>query len=356
MIMDEQMMGSATGHGEGMDETLRAVLAAAGHFLPDGKPTVRTGRSGFNNITRIIESEGTRHVLRIYRTHRDREKVLFEHDLLDALCAMDLPFRVPEPVRTLDGCSVAELENGDLAAMFGWLPGDRPEWTSIPSLRSFGRVAGQLQMALAQVSMTRTPAYRPYYELCEAYPACTPDKMAVHAENPPAELADLRTDLRTISRKLLALGESVSTLRGLPHQLIHGDLNASNVLADSNGIVDTVLDFEFGTFDLRAMEVAVCLSELLHDSGEGFSFLHHTGTFLDGFAESASLTAEEAAQIPLLLLLRRLDVVLHFWSRWEDGKDSVTILRQQIQQAAAQVCWLEDHGDELLRMVGRLVR
>jgi len=52
----------------------------------------------------------------------------------------------------------------------------------------------------------------------------------------------------------------------LPHQLIHGDLNASNALADEAGRICAILDFEFVTYDLRVMEAAVFLSDMVRSS------------------------------------------------------------------------------------------
>ncbi|WP_027091421.1 phosphotransferase [Cohnella thermotolerans] len=70
--------------------------------------------------------------------------------------------------------------------------------------------------------------------------------------------ADRRYVLR-IYETLREFRVHLPKLRKLPHQLIHGDINDSNLLAapDAAGKVAAVLDFEFCTRDLRAMEPAV---------------------------------------------------------------------------------------------------
>ncbi len=65
--------------------------------------------------------------------------------------------------------------------------------------------------------------------------------------------------------ELLPLTETFKTL---PHQLIHGDINSSNLLMDEDGMISRVLDFEFVTIDLRAMEIEICLSEVLSEGKE----------------------------------------------------------------------------------------
>lgn len=59
--------------------------------------------------------------------------------------------------------------------------------------------------------------------------------------------------------------DSLHALEEMPHQLVHGDLNASNLLVMDSGHsqVAALLDFELCTLDVRVMEPAVILSGFL---------------------------------------------------------------------------------------------
>jgi Ser/Thr protein kinase RdoA (MazF antagonist) len=311
------------------DASELAVRQALARFFPGASPTWASGASGMNNTTRFVELDERRYVLRVYETHRDADKVRYEHAVLLALNdAATLPFAVPRPARTPEGDTVVRLVDGRLAALFGYVDGERPSLDRPEALRAFGRAAGLLSAALAGIRVAAEPAYRPYYELDAAHPSLSPADADRFFAAPPAAFADLAGELRLVGEALRDVRGSLSALRALPHQLVHGDLNASNALAAPGGDdIAALLDFEFVTVDLRAMEPAVCLSDLA-DAPSDDDVLRRMALFADGYAEVATLTPEEAAALPLLLRLRRVDVVLHFLGRWRDSIEGPEPLRR----------------------------
>ena len=147
-------------------------------------------------------------------------------------------------------------------------------------------------------------------------------------------------------------------LQKLPHQLIHGDLNASNVLADQNNRITALLDFEFVAWDLRVMELAVCLSEAVENSDKGPSEDPSEDSseapsedskglraLVSGFLEQVPLSPEELAVLPDLLLLRRLDVFIHFLNRWRNGVDSPQNVRRFLSEVLSQTVWLSKNSE-----------
>ncbi|HZG78189.1 MAG TPA: phosphotransferase [Paenibacillus sp.] len=306
-----------------------AVAEALAHFFPGASPVWRSGASGMNNTTRFVELDGRRYVLRVYETHRDAEKVRYEHAVLLALNeTAALPFAVPRPTRAPErGDTVVRLADGRLAALFGYVEGERPSLDRPEALRAFGRAAGELSVALSDVRIAAEPAYRPYYELDAAHPSIAPADADAFFAAPPEPFADLAGELRLVGEALRDARRSLPALRGLPHQLVHGDLNASNALAAPGADdIAALLDFEFVTVDLRAMEAAVCLSDLA-DAPSDEDALRRMAAFVDGYASAARLTPDEAAALPLLLRLRRIDVVLHFLGRWRDSVEGPEPLR-----------------------------
>ncbi|QJD82659.1 phosphotransferase [Cohnella herbarum] len=323
------------------------------NYFASGEWTIEEGQSGWNNTTRFIEAEGRRWVLRIYETHKDEDKIRYEHGLLMALNKVDMPFKVPMPIRCFDGSTIVRLEDGSerIACLFSYIEGQRPEEGKAEIGYAFGVAAGQLSRSLAQISDVGKPIYPPYYEMDSAHPLCTPDAVSAFCFAPPIEFRE-----EALVDALLAIGEALQryrsylpSFRTLPHQLIHGDINHSNSLVSGDGSDDrlaAVLDFEFCTWDLRAMEFAVIVSGLLSDE----EALGTVELFLRGVGEQLTLEKAEAEAVPLLVQLRILDVFLHFLGRYLDGVDGENVLGEQIRSAYEGLRRLERIEDDLLQL------
>lgn len=317
-------------------------------FLPSGDWSVRTGASGRNNTTRFVASNGRRYVLRIYQTHKDECKVNFEHRILTALREICLPFHTPEPVQALPGGTIAKAGDGKIAALFSFIDGVNPSLDDPVQLRSFGWAAGHLTCALKDVQSAGEPAYRPYYEIENTHPLCSPEEVILFCKNPSNEFLKHAPALIQIGEELAILQENTPKLKRLPHQLIHGDLNASNVLVNDKGQISAILDFEFVTNDLSVMELAVCLSDLISSVETEALLWSKIDAFLAGYGDTIKLTQDEIDVIPLLIKLRRLDVFIHFLGRYRDGIDKMDIVEDQIHNAAEQVNWLNDNENRLM--------
>ncbi|RXZ78962.1 hypothetical protein EBB07_24820 [Paenibacillaceae bacterium] len=364
------------------------VHIAAQYGLP-AEVEILAGNSGMNNTTRIVRAAGQKYIMRVYETHRDIGKVRCEHAVLRQLGEMQLTFAHPVPLvcggsgeggerredsrkaqdsvedmeqredgsrRVHDASGVQETvaiaPDGKLAAMFHYIAGERPQLQTSGQLESFGRVVGQLGQALSQIHLPQMDGgYRPYYELDQTHPSCPPAVLAEFCSAPPAEFIDYADDLAFLRQWCLDFAVSVPQLKRLPHQLIHGDLNASNMLADASGRIAALLDFEFVTPDLRVMEAAVCLSDLLEADESGS--IDETVTqsrfasFMLGWRSAAQPSKEELAALPLLVQLRRIDVFVHFLGRYFDGVDDAAIVQRQIREAARTVGWLQSKGAQL---------
>ncbi|MFC4597847.1 phosphotransferase [Cohnella hongkongensis] len=320
-------------------------------YFPDERWDVEQGHSGWNNTTRFVRADGRRWVLRIYETHKDEEKIRFEHRLLKKLNEVNLSFRVPRPIASGDGSTIVRLEDGTerLACLFAYIEGERPAEGEVAAAESLGGATGELVHALAALELPGAPAYAPYYEMESSYAWCTPVKVAEFCEEPPAELREEAAALRLIGEELTAFRAYLPRFRSLPHQLIHGDINFSNCLTreDGAGAIGAILDFEFCTRDLRAMEIAVVVSGFL-DAHNGPELIE---AFLRGAGRRLRLSREEAEAIPGLIRLRTLDVFLHFLNRYFDGVDGMGTLREQTASAARNLLKLSEESERLASKV-----
>ncbi len=320
---------------------------------------------GTNNTTRHLAYAGKAFMLRLYNTHEDWEKAAFEHQLLIALGRLTpgLPFGVPQPEQGAAGAGLIRLSGGRLAAMFRYLDGVTPDFGLPAQAKAFGRAAGQLSGALERVERQdagretglELPAYPPYYELASAHPSCPLDEVLRFCREPSGEFAGCKEALAVLGCQLEKVTPVLDRLALLPHQLIHGDLNASNALVTPGGEIAALLDFEFVTRDLKAMEPAVCLWGLLPEAGaderaEARAWIS-LEAFWRGFSDVRPLSAAERRVVPELMQLRSLDVFLHFLGRYRDGVDDASMLLRQIPDTAARLGQLEKHGERLLSLL-----
>lgn len=318
------------------------------HYFPTGSWITWVGQSGANNTTRFVRVDDEQFVLRIYETHQDENKVKYEHTILLALIEMPLPFSIPRPVPSRDGNTIVRTKDGKLAGLFRFLDGENPSLEECTEIHSYGRSAGHLSYSLAQVQIKQLPAYRPYYEIESAHPNCSLPDVLNFCTNPPNEFSEQALDLRVISKQLVSFMEQVPMLTQLPHQLVHGDLNASNILVNQDGSVSAVLDFEFVTHDLRVMELAVCLSDIIHPSHDETITWGKIEAFLSGYGESLKLTEAEIKAVPVLIQLRSLDVFIHFLGRYWDQVNSIDIVKEYSQKAALRCGWILANQDRLI--------
>ncbi len=220
-------------------------------------------------------------------------------------------------------------------------------------LYSYGQKTGFLLDALSKLSVKQSLVYRPYYEIEHTHPNCGIDVVVDWCKHPPKVFEEYRSKLTWIAEQLVAFQQFVPQLKALPHQLIHGDLNESNVLC-INGTIHAILDFEFVTNDVRVMEAAVCLSEIIIKEQNESQLWEKIRSFISGFSTVITLTKLEIEALPILIQLRRLDVLVHFLGRYMDGIDKEEILKEQIDKTAANPHWMRDGGEKLIRLWRRI--
>lgn len=334
-----------------MRERHEPVETIVRELWPEWAGTLKKRSGGWNNTTYIVNGNGRKGVLRIYDTHRDREKIEFEHYVLLELNKLSLPFNTPLPVQTVYGDTLVQLEGGKgkYTCLFRYIDGDSPGEEDTGYYESFGLSAGQLSCVLSELAPGPKPVYRPYYELRKAYPLCTDETVRELCMNPPEALAGLKVELGRIYEAYVNIADSLKELETLPHQLIHGDLNASNLLVDTgdHSRVAALLDFEFCTYDLRAMDPAVILSGLLGHPEQQQA----VRDFCRGYSRSVTLTAEELTAIPVLMLLRKIDVFLHFASRYLEETDEISVLHEQTRLLSADLIQLSAGTAEIVELL-----
>ena len=314
----------------------------------DGKCKIKEGPSGMNNLTRYVDYQGKRYVVRVYKNHCDEKVVEMEHLILKKLSHLS----VPHLVEMKNGGTLAKMNQG-LVSVFHYKEGVNLELKTPTQYYNLGETVGQLSLQLKGIKC-HNGEYLPYYKLNESYPNHGAEQFCNDVSD---NFRDVKEELQRIGQLLEEVHTQKVLLEKLPHQLIHGDINCSNLLMDDEGKISAILDFEFVTQDLRAMEVAICLSELLHEIEGQFipEFELFLNSFCAGYSLKINLTHEEIEVLPFLILLRRLDVFLHFLDRYKKGIETenmnpVTFLKKQIKSIAFQDKWLLQNGNQIQKL------
>lgn len=322
------------------------VLASAWRTLAPQQMTPLT--HGANNAVYLVDADSGRYVLRIYRNHGDIARLDTEYQILRALQSPRLPFAIPAPIATADGqyhIEISDAEHRDLiAALFPWLSGNHPDRQDTAAAFGAAVALGQLDQALAALSLPPDQLPMPLGDFVRRYPALA---------DPIATLATLTSDTAAIDRIACLYhrlnAELPALYAALPCQMVHSDYAPSNILMEG-ARVTAVLDFEFCTHDLRALDLVVALSWWpieLFGSGQEWPLINALGI---GYASQIHLTDGEIAALPTLLQMRSISSLLHRLTRYTQGLDSADFLRQRITQTLWREDWLAANRETLLRM------
>ena len=321
-----------------MESSMSAELEEViSQYTWHGQPSIIPGLSGMNNTTIMLEDERERSIVRIYNNHSDQSKLKFEHRMLLVLQQQPLSILIPIPQLNNMGSTISTIHNGKLAARYCYIEGERPELTNVKQLISLAEASAKLSIAFSKVSLSEEPAYSPYYELTKNYVALDEKLMLqLLGHNAIAELEEQLLLIRDEYNRLEALEHQFSQL---PHQWIHGDINCSNSLAIEDKVV-AILDFEFVTRDLRVMELAVLLSELIKPYTTELT--DKLLAMREAYESIVALTPDEITLLPELIKLRSVDVVMHFIERYIQGLDPIDILARMIKHSAFVITYVND--------------
>jgi len=319
-------------------------------YFPGKSWRVIASEGGANNTTRFLEIDGQKYVLRMYENHQSIDTVEYELEICQRLQARPISFQVPQPVANRAGGYCTRTEQGAVAVLFLYIPGDRAAVTNLEHVKAIGKLTAELQEAFADLCIDREPPHSPYRELYQTHPLITREVLAQFFERPPEgfnrePLNILRTEMETFEQEIGAFSD-------LPHQLVHGDLNCSNILV-RGGRVSGVLDFEFASPDFRIMDAAIFLSELIvHVQEDRWT---HVEAYLTGYGAAGGMTLREVMALPLCIKNRRMSNVIHFLGRLLAGLDDPAVAEQQLKRFVALNRWLDENAERLIRLCERKI-
>ncbi|HEX8997212.1 MAG TPA: phosphotransferase [Ktedonobacterales bacterium] len=312
---------------------------------------------GTNNLMYRIDTGAGSYVLRIAGSQVSSRRLEFEYDVLSKLCALGLPFALPAPLLTARDepyARVPSAEGGEaLATLTSLIPGAHPQRDDLAQVEAAGAALGQLDNALAGVSLARPQDaldWRSTGDLGHCHPS-VPDPREAITTLPLA--ADARNRLAEDYDALLE--QSTPLYASLPRRLSHEDYDTSNVLL-LGARVTGVLDFEFCALDLRPMDLVVALTWWPVErfgSGDEWPII---AALLRGYARWRSLDAAEIAAIPTLFRLRAYTSLIHRLGRQRQGLSPMEHVVARAWAALEREAWLQQNSERLIQEVDEALR
>lgn len=302
---------------------------------------------GYINAIYAVGTPVDRYVMRIYREPGDLSRIRHEHAVALRLQQAGLSFRIPAPIPTANGetlATVAGPEGETYVALIPFLPGAHPDFRNLRQAEAAGAALGELVSALGSMEPDATALAVPAYG----------DLAGSHPEfHDPLSLLDwlpVEPAWRTRFGQVL---ESVLVQAGrlygqLPRQMTHGDFTHGNVLMEGDRVTG-VLDFEFSAWALRVMDYAIGIGGGPKSLRSGWEDWDVLASFSRGYFAHHHLTEEELEALPDLIRLRRAYFVLRFAERYRLGLETAEQVRGMTWWALNAEDWLEENGAELVR-------
>jgi len=326
----------------------------ASHYFTSDIEQMNNVPFGLTNDSQIIVVRNQRYIARIYNEYsKTLERLLFEIELTSFLTSQNLSFHIPEFMITRDGEQFVKLSNGQLGAVMPFIEGIVPQLSSETDIKQYGKVVGELSAALQEYNGEEAIDAVRFYSLNTIHPLCTEATIDQFLQAPPFLIEQ---DALVILRKAFhEMNDNSPFFQQLPQQMIHHDVLVFNLLADQvTGEITGVLDFDFASYDIRALELAVCLNHLLQFNDRSLTGLEW---FLDEYGLYMTLTEEETESFPLLMRLYYVSLLCIYIGQHRSGKDIAAYFHIISEQLVRRSQWLKQHEMELIALLkAKLIR
>lgn len=303
---------------------------------------------GLTNFTQIITIDGEKYVARIYDTHsKSIERLIFEIDLITHLENSDLPYKLPAFLTTKSGNKFVELSNGQLGSINVFIEGIVPELTAPLEIEDYGRTVGQLMLSMQKYRSAALENDIRFYNVYDLHSLCNESSLRAFIDQPPFEVN--RTHLAAFVQLLEGIESNKCDIEQLPHQIIHHDLLIFNLLIDSESRkISGVLDFDFASYDIRALELAICLNHILQLNDHSLAKVE---LFLQQYSTYITLTEEELNWVPFLMQMYYASLLCIYIGQFYSGRNVSQYFQFILDQLATRSLWLEHNKPALIDLL-----
>jgi 4-aminobutyrate aminotransferase-like enzyme/Ser/Thr protein kinase RdoA (MazF antagonist) len=221
--------------------------------------------AGENENYELRLADGQRYVLKLAPADESRERIELEHVAVEAMVVRAPWLALPRLRPALNGNLVVELAVDDspssaprLARLLAFVPGSvwgRHAPASTAMLSGLGTLAAELALALG-------PIDRPAARITHRW-----DLAQAHQHRAALGCIDHPTRRALLDDALERFAACLPDLRGVPHGLIHADLNDDNLMVEG-GRLTGLLDFGDALHNPLINDLAIALAYVLLDEPE----------------------------------------------------------------------------------------
>jgi hydroxylysine kinase len=252
--------------------------------------------------------DGSKQVLKFANASEPATVTDFQNQGLTHIARVDPDFPVPRVIATKDGAPMFEVESDAGSAhrvrLLSWLEG-----TPLQHARGVDSVARQTGACLARLDL----ALRGFEHPASDYPLLWDIRNGASLETLLPHVRD--RELRDLCEQRIERFREVIApqLDRLRSQVIHNDMNPSNVLVDRSDVnrVSGVIDYGDMVFSRLVNDVAIAAAYFCRVETDPFT---EVLDLLDSYTGMLPLTEDEIAVLPDLILARHLTTVMI--TRW----------------------------------------
>ncbi|MDT0122413.1 phosphotransferase [Paenibacillus sp. RRE4] len=183
-----------------------------------------------------------------------------------------------------------------------------------------------------------------FYKIFNLHPLSNERSVKRFFDQPPFEIES--NQLSILLNSLQTVQRNESNVDDLPKQIIHHDILIFNLLIDNQTRkMSGVLDFDFASHDVRALELAICINHLLQfDDGS----LLNLELFLDEYSQHMRLTDEEIKWIPFLMQMYYVSLICIYIGQYYSGREIEEYFRFILNQLVIRKQWIEQNECEFI--------
>ncbi|MFC4778946.1 phosphotransferase enzyme family protein [Paenibacillus sp. GCM10023252] len=317
-------------------------------YFQDENYEIKTVPFGLTNLTRIIELEGEKYVLRIYNPHtKNAESVSFEAGLTAFLSEQVLSFKVPLFIQSRErGRPFVELSDGTLGAMVSFIEGTVPELSTMQHAENFGSVLGELSSALSKYQPEdHTYVGIPFTNLYDLHPLANRLTVRDFLKQPPFPISPIM--ITNYNKAAEEVGKNIHVLASLPSQWVHHDVLIYNLLS-RDGEIQGVLDYDFTSMDVGFMEFAISLIHIQQRTSGSWEMIEN---FVRGYSHWRNHSLDELRQLQLLTQVYHLAVLHIYIGQHQAGQEIEQNFLYILNQLISTNDWLDEHQTRLSQLL-----
>ncbi|MGO4528565.1 phosphotransferase [Paenibacillus sp. 2TAF8] len=301
---------------------------------------------GLTNYSQVLTVNNKKYVARIYDNHsKNLEKLKFEIELTTFLEQHNnLSFKLPGFLIAKTGGRFVELSNGQFGSVMCFIEGEVPDLTRVSDVKEYGKTVGELSVAFKKFRSDLLMQEFKFSKIYNLHPLSNERSVNRFFDQPPFEIES--NQLSIFLHSLQAVQRNESIVDDLPKQIVHHDILIFNLLIDNQTRkMSGVLDFDFASHDVRALELAICMNHLLQfDDGS----LLNLELFLDEYSQHMTLTDEEIKWIPFLMQMYYVSLICIYIGQYYSGREIEEYFRFILNQLVIRKQWIEQNEYEFI--------